>query len=191
MTPADWRNPDIFEQGDNEPVICVSWKDASAYAKWLADTSGQPYRLPSEAEWEYAARGGLTGANYWTTPEGACEYANIADQTAKRRHAKWSITDCNDGFYGLAPVGSLKPNAFGLYDMLGNAKQWVAGCATESIDDIPADGSPAESGGSCSRPTRGTAWDSTPQLVRFAFREGAPKTGYAASNIGFRVALGQ
>ncbi len=186
---ANWTDPEVLDQGEKEPVVCVSWKDATAYAEWLAKTSGKPYRLPSESEWEYAARGGVTDAHYWSDADGACAYANIADKAARREHSNWKITDCDDGFAGTAPVGSLKPNAFGLYDMLGNVKQWVAGCAVDSIADIPADGSPV--GGSCNyRPVRGSAWDSLPNIVRLAYREKNPAS-YASSNYGFRIALGQ
>ncbi|MDQ7248968.1 SUMF1/EgtB/PvdO family nonheme iron enzyme [Dongia sedimenti] len=189
MRGANWTDPEAFDQGENEPVVCINWKDANAYAEWLAVTSGKPYRLPSEAEWEYAARAGVTKAHYWSDESDTCAYANVADKAAKKKHANWSISDCNDGFAGTSPVGSLKPNAFGLYDMLGNVKQWVAGCGVESIEEIPADGSPT--GGSCSyRPVRGSAWDSLPNIVRFAYWERGPAS-YASSNYGFRVALGQ
>jgi formylglycine-generating enzyme required for sulfatase activity len=189
MRSASWSDPEVLDQRESEPVICVSWTDANAYAEWLAKTSGKPYRLPSEAEWEYAARAGETGAHTWSDPSGACAYANIADKAAKRQHSNWLVIDCDDGFAGTSPVGSLKPNAFGVYDMLGNVKQWLAGCAGNTTADIPADGSPI--GGSCSyHPVHGGAWDAPPQRVRFAYWEKA-KADYASANYGFRVALGQ
>jgi formylglycine-generating enzyme required for sulfatase activity len=186
---GSWDDPHI-NQTDNDPVVCVSWDDAKAYADWLAKTSGKPYRLPTEAEWEYAARAGETGAHYWTDSEEACGYANIADAAAKRKFSGWKVVSCDDGFTFTSPVGSLKPNAFGLYDMLGNVKQWVDGCGANFISGIPADGSP-ESGGACNyRSVRGSAWNATPNIVRLAFREKA-KSRYSAYNYGFRVALGQ
>jgi len=189
MRDASWIDPEVLNQGDNEPVVCVTWKDANAYVEWLAKTSGKPYRLPSESEWEYAARAGVTTSHYWSEDGDACKFANTGDQAAKRKHSNWKIMDCDDGYAGTAPVGSLKPNAFGLYDMLGNAKQWTAGCATDSIDEIPADGSPV--GGSCNyRPVRGSAWNSLPNVVRLAYRE-KNSASYASANYGFRVALGQ
>ena len=189
MRAANWTDPELLDQGENEPVVCVSWKDASAYVEWLAKTSGKPYRLPSESEWEYAARAGVTGSHYWSEEGDACKFADIADQAAKRKHSNWTVMDCDDGYAGTAPVGSLKPNAFGLYDMLGNAKNWIGGCSTDSIDEIPADGSPV--GGSCNyRPVRGSGWNAPPDIVRLARREKNPAS-YAASNYGFRVALGQ
>ncbi|HVM83131.1 MAG TPA: SUMF1/EgtB/PvdO family nonheme iron enzyme [Candidatus Binatia bacterium] len=189
LSNGSWDNPG-FNQGSKEPVVCVNWNDAEAYAQWLAKATGKPYRLPSEAEWEYAARAGETGAHYWGSGiGGACAYANVADRTAQQEHANWTVADCDDHFALTSPVGALKPNTFGLYDMLGNVKQWGDGCATDSIDDIPADGSPAS--GTCGdRPVRGSAWNSPPDLVRLARRERAKDT-YAAFNYGFRVALGQ
>jgi formylglycine-generating enzyme required for sulfatase activity len=189
MIAGNWTDPEVLDQGESEPVVCVNWKDASAYVDWLAKTSGKPYRLPSEAEWEYAARAGETGAHYWSDANDACAYANIADKAAKRAHSNWKITDCDDGFAGTSPVGSLKPNTFGLYDMLGNVKQWVAGCAGNTTADIPADGSPI--GGSCNyHPVHGSSWDALPDRVRFAYWEKNPAS-YASSNYGFRVALGE
>jgi len=188
MRGANWRDPEAVDQGDNEPVVCVNWKDATAYAEWLAKTSGKPYRLPSEAEWEYAARAGEADA-FYSDASDACDYANIADKAAKKKNSNWTISDCDDGFPGTSPVGTLKANAFGLYDMLGNVKQWVAGCPADSVDDIPSDGSAV--GGSCSyRPIRGSAWDSLPNIVTLGYWEKGPAT-YASSNYGFRVALGQ
>jgi formylglycine-generating enzyme required for sulfatase activity len=188
MKAGNWTDPEI-DQSEKDPVVCVSWTDANAYADWLAKTSGKPYRLPSEAEWEYAARAGETGAHYWSEANGACAYANIADKAAKRKNSNWTISDCDDGFAGTSPVGSLKPNAFGLYDMLGNVKQWLAGCAGDTTADIPADGSPI--GGSCNyHPVHGSAWDSLPERVRFAYWEKNPAS-YASANYGFRMALGE
>jgi formylglycine-generating enzyme required for sulfatase activity len=188
MRGANWRDPEALDQRENEPVVCVNWNDANAYADWLAKTSGKPYRLPSEAEWEYAARAGETDARYSNASD-VCTYANVADKAAKKKNPNWTISDCNDGFPGTSPVGALKPNAFGLTDMLGNVKQWVGGCPADSLDDMPKDGSPV--GGSCSyRPVRGSAWDSLPNIVTLGYWEKGPAT-YASSNYGFRVALGQ
>jgi formylglycine-generating enzyme required for sulfatase activity len=183
-----WDDPHI-NQTEKDPVVCVSWDDAKAYAAWLAKASGKPYRLPTESEWEYAARAGETGAHSWTDADDACRYANIADAAAKRKFKGWKVVSCDDGFTFTSPVGSLKPNAFGLYDMLGNVKQWVDGCAANSIAGIPADGAPDS--GSCNyRPARGSAWNATPNIVRLAYREKGKST-YSAYNYGFRVALGQ
>ena len=112
---------------DSQPVVNVSWHDAREYAEWLSEKSGHVFRLPSDAEWEYAARGGTTGRNYWgDSALEACRYANGADQAAKRQWPEWTVHPCDDGHRVTSPVGSLKPNAFGLYDMMGNAWEWVS-----------------------------------------------------------------
>jgi formylglycine-generating enzyme required for sulfatase activity len=189
MTAANWTDPEI-SQSQSDPVVCVSWNDANAYVEWLAKTSGKTYRLPSESEWEYAARAGVTGAHPWSNESDACKFANIADQAVKRKFTNWTVVGCDDRYAFTSPVGSLKPNTFGLYDMLGNVKNWVGGCAVDSLDDIPADGEQVR--GTCDnyRPVRGSAWNSLPKIVRLAYREKNPPT-YAASNYGFRVAMGQ
>jgi len=114
-----WRKPG-FTQTDNHPVVCVGWKDATAYAKWLAGKSGKPYRLLSEAEWEYAARAGSTTSQFWgDDKKAACKFANV----------KWC------GAKGTTRVGQFKPNAFGLHDMLGNAWEWVEDCWNASCSE--------------------------------------------------------
>ncbi len=179
-----------YVQTARDPVVCVSWDDANAYVQWLAKITGKPYRLPSEAEWEYAARAGLTGAFMWDDGDekGMCRYANVADLSARDDHPGWNTARCNDGHPYTAPVDALKPNAFGVHGMLGNVKQWVADCPA-SLSAIPGDGSPT--GGDCSEHMlRGSAWNSPPSIVRFAYREHVASS-YAANNLGFRVALGQ
>jgi len=122
---ANWRSP-RFSQSDKHPVTCVSWNDGVAYAEWLSQQTGQQYRLPTEAEWEYAARAGTETARYWgNDPDKACGYANVADKTAKQEYSNWSIHNCTDGYAQTAPVGQFKPNKFGLYDMLGNLWEWT------------------------------------------------------------------
>lgn len=110
---------------DNLPVVNVSWEDAVAYAEWLSQKSGQHYRLPTEAEWEYAARSGSKDNRFWgNSADEACKYANVADRTAKEHWAKWTTFQCSDGYGSAAPAGSFQPNGLGLYDMLGNAWEW-------------------------------------------------------------------
>ena len=126
---ASWREPG-FDQRENEPVTCVSWEDAQAYVRWLSAETGEDYRLPSEAEWEYAARAGTTTRFYWgTSASEHCAHGNGADRSAERaftrQEYRWSFSDCSDGAVRTALVGSYSPNAFGLYDMAGNV--WGVG----------------------------------------------------------------
>ncbi len=102
---GSWDDPSI-NQTDKDPVVCVSWDDAKAYADWLAKTSGKPYRLPSESEWEYAARAGETKAYYWSDSDDACSYANIADAAAKRKFKGWKVVSCDDKFTFTSPVAA-------------------------------------------------------------------------------------
>jgi formylglycine-generating enzyme required for sulfatase activity len=123
---ASWRDP-RFSQSDQHPVTCVSWNDGVAYAKWLSQQTGKTYRLPTEAEWEYAARAGTETARYWgNDPDKACGYANVHDNTSKKVNGfEWTPHNCTDGYAQTAPVGNFKPNKFGLYDMLGNLWEWT------------------------------------------------------------------
>ena len=114
---ASWRSPG-FQQTADHPAVCVSWRAASAYVRWLSLEAGRQYRLPSESEWEYAARGGTTSSRHWG--EGAssqCGYANGADASSKRLFLP--VAPCNDGRAFTAPVGTFSANRFGLFDMLG------------------------------------------------------------------------
>ncbi len=117
-----WRNAG-FEQTDEHPVINVTWNDAVAFCKWLSKKEGKTYRLPTEAEWEYACRGG-TITRYYSgdDPETLAKVGNVADAAVKAKFPDWKFTSkANDGYVFTAPVGKFKPNAFGLYDMHGNA----------------------------------------------------------------------
>jgi len=184
---ANWEKPD-FPINDNHPVVCVSWFDAKAYAAWLARETGKAYRLPSEAEWEYAARAGTAGRYSWAGEEGeACQHANIADSTTRGRlPATWERFGCDDQHAFTAPVGRYKPNAFGLYDMLGNAWEWVEDCVNRSYDGAPGDGAAWRTGECDERIMRGAAWISQMRDVRLANRgHNIAKVGFYAT--GFRV----
>jgi formylglycine-generating enzyme required for sulfatase activity len=186
---ADWKDPG-FEQTEQDPVVCVSWNDAMAYVEWLSQATGKHYRLPSEAEWEYAARAGTTTSRIWgDDPDEACAYANAADRQVKKEYGWKDVVDCDDGYVYTSPVGKFKPNKFGLYDMMGNARQVVAGCLTDSIADLPKDGSADED---CSQhPLRGSSWESLAgQVMRAACREWIGSE-YAHLAYGFRVAMSQ
>jgi len=186
-----WRSPG-YAQGDQHPVVCVSWNDAQAYVRWLGHLSGQVYRLASEAEWEYAARAGSTSSRPWgDDPAIACVYANVADETTGVSGFSWSDRHaCQDGHFFAAPVGSYRPNAFGLQDMLGNVWEWVQDCydpAAYSRTDTALDGRADETPGCAARGLRGGAWISGPGRTRPAYRGGyGPET--RTNVLGFRVA---
>lgn len=120
-----WRSPG-FEQTDDHPVINLHWKDARNFCLWLRKKEWRQYRLPTEAEWEYACRAGTT-TRYWggNDPEKLAEIANLADATAKAKFPDWPSTiRASDGYAFTAPVGKFRPNPFGLFDMHGNAAEW-------------------------------------------------------------------
>jgi formylglycine-generating enzyme required for sulfatase activity len=167
--------PDCWEQGtpsEQHPVMCVTWQDASDYAQWLAIKTGKPYRLLSEAEWEYAARAGTTTSRYWG------DSANFACKFAR-------VSRC--GTYGTAPVGQYKPNAAGLYDMMGNVWEWVEDCWDDSYTGAPIDGSARASGQCKQRVLRGGSFYNKPQNMRSASRNWND-TGYSYDDIGIRIA---
>ena len=189
---ASWREPRYPDvaQGDSLPVVCVSFDDAVAYTEWLAARTGEPYRLPTEAEWEYAARARTTTARHWEVDRSAspCDFANGADQDARSRIKGRSNVDCADGHVVSAPVGSYRPNAFGLYDMLGNVWEWTADCWHESYDGAPSDGDVWQAAGDCSRRVvRGGSWFYGPMGLRSAKRS-QDDTARTYNSVGFRVA---
>jgi len=187
---TDWRTPG-YPQDDNHPVTCVSWQDAQRYVEWLSATTGKRYRLLSEAEWEYAARSGTRTARHWgDRADIVCGHANGADRSTRSRVAdavNWSGADCDDGHPYTAPVGQFEPNAFGLYDMLGNVGEWTEDCWRDDYRDAPSD-SRARTEGDCSmRAVRGGSWDDSPVALRAAYRVGSPVVVRLYSR-GFRVA---
>jgi|HubBroStandDraft_1064217.scaffolds.fasta_scaffold00245_15 sulfatase modifying factor 1 len=184
---ANWQSPG-FEQTDRHPVVCVSHDDAEAYIRWYSQKMGRAYRLPSEAEWEYAARAGTTTARYWGDSSTAqCDYANGADLTAKDKFPGWTVAECRDGWVYTAPVGSFRPNAWGLYDMLGNVWEWTADCWNESYAGAPSDGSAWTTGNCGGRVVRGGAWSGIPWLLRSALRSWVA-SGNRYVDSGFRLA---
>lgn len=183
---ASWRAPG-FPQTPLDPVVCISWHDATAYAAWLSSRTGKTYRLPSEAEWEFAARGGTTGENFWGEDSTlACVFANVNDLTAKNKVAK-AAENCTDGFMHTSPVGHFQPNPFGLYDILGNAWVWLADCWQDDYTAAPRDGSAHVSNNCQNRVLRGSSWTDTPGPVRIGARENRPPEG-RYSIAGFRLA---
>ena len=184
----NWSNPG-FQQTDRDPVLCVSWKDATAYVRWLSRETGEEYRLLSEAEWEYVARAGTDTARYWGATEDQCRYGNGADRTLnkKDREQQWTIAHCDDGYYRTSPVGSYEANSYGLYDVLGNVWEWTQDCLSESYAGVPTDGSAWERGECDNRVFRGGSWSNRPSYLRSANR-GWALTGHRNYTVGFRVA---
>jgi formylglycine-generating enzyme required for sulfatase activity len=185
-----WNDPG-FHQTGSDPVTCVSWNDAQAYLNWLSRKTGRLYRLPSESEWEYAARANTETARYWGNDTArACGYANLHDQTGNRvNHFKWTHYDCDDGYAQTAPVGRFQANAFGLHDILGNIVELIEDCLHENYEGAPTDGSAWVGGTDCARRmVRGGFWILNPWFSRSAFR-GSDKIDFRRSSLGFRAAL--
>ena len=181
----DWQQDADLPAPVDHPATSLTVDDANAYLDWLSRETGYHYRLPSESEWEYFARAGSRDDYYHGMDLAAlCDFANIADQSTKKRYAQWQVADCTDGFAKLAPVGSLKPNAFGLYDISGNVSEWVADCWTRNYEGAPADESPVAGEKSCHRVFRGGSWDSQTETVRVAYRQSSDR---ANDDRGFRV----
>jgi formylglycine-generating enzyme required for sulfatase activity len=183
-----WRNVG-FEQGDNHPVVCVSWNDAVAYTNWLSQQTGKKYRLPTEAEWEYATRAGTTTARYWgESADAGCPYANAADLTLKGKYPNlsWDAVNCKDGYVFTAPVGSLQENGFGLHDMLGNVWEWTCSKYGRTYDGQEQRCVSGDSDGA--RPVyRGGGWSTLPRFMRAASRDWPAPAG-RINDLGFRLA---
>ena len=184
-----WRNPG-FEQGGRFPVVCVNWRDAETYAAWLSRRTGEEYRLPSESEWEYAARAGTVTARYWGEDEsGQCRHANGGDASTKERYPDWpwTVASCRDGHVHPAPVGSFAANGWGLHDVLGNVWEWTADCWNDGYEGAPSDGTAWMEGDCAKRVLRGGSWDFIPSSLRAASRIRSP-AGTREDVNGFRVA---
>ena len=165
---------------DDRPVVGVTWSDAQAYVAWLSKEIGEGYRLPSEAEWEYAARAGAETRYSW------------GDKMGRKRA---NYNNPSVGFRYTAPVGSFPPNPFGLYDMHGNVWEWVADCWNQSYEGAPEDGSAWLSGNCDRRVLRGGSWANLSSDLRAASRMAREpslhQAGWSSAmkdNIGFRVA---
>lgn len=177
--------------GDDHPASCVSFTDAQAYVQWLSEKTGARYRLPSEAEWEYAARAGSRTLRPWgDAAEDGCGFANTYDLVAAARYRLgWEEARCRDGQADLAPGGQYGANAFGLHDMIGNVSEWVQDCATASYVGRPRDARAWEWLGGCDeRIRRGGSWLTPAGATRSGARAAAA-TGERAADAGFRVAL--
>ncbi len=188
---VNWRHDYLGRRASPDlPVIHVSWRDARAYADWLARSTGRAYRLPSEAEFEYALRAGSQSRYWWgeETPEQALENLT-GDGDLSPTGARWNTAfrRYRDGFWGPAPVGSFPANPFGLHDMGGNVMEWVEDCWHDSFVRAPADGSAWVNPGCELRVIRGGSWSSTPDMSRSAFRLSGREDS-TDIRVGFRVA---
>lgn len=154
---GDWRTPG-FDQTDDHPVACINFHDAEAYAEWLSGKTGQRYRLPSEAEWEHAMRGGTSTAYYWG-PVWEPGRANVDGQPGQ------------PGGRATTPGGTFPPNPFGLYDMAGNVWVWLADCYNASYNGAPTDGSAWKEGNCAMRVRRSGSWFNIEKAIEGDYRQ--------------------
>jgi formylglycine-generating enzyme len=186
-----WRNAG-FEQTDEHPVVNISWNDAVAFCKWLSKKEGKTYRLPTEAEWEYACRAGTTTRySSGDDPETLAKVGNVADATLKTKFPdRTGMIKAQDGYVFTSPVGKFKPNAFGLYDMHGNAFQWCSDWyGAEYYASSPAN-DPAGPDSGIHRVNRGGSWFNGPSFARSACHvRNSPVD--RNNSLGFRVARTQ
>jgi formylglycine-generating enzyme required for sulfatase activity len=176
------RRPDDFGWGRvDKPVLDVSWREAQDYTRWLSRRTGGAYRLLTEAEWEYAARGGTRTPYPW-------------GHRASHEHANYGKAECchgralgKDRWIETSPVGSFAPNPFGLHDMHGNVYEWTEDCFVPSYEGAPTDGSAVRTAACDKHPIRGAAYYSDPGRIRSAYRAWQT-TDNRGDVIGFRVA---
>jgi formylglycine-generating enzyme required for sulfatase activity len=181
-----WRNPG-FPQTDEHPVVNVSWNDAVAFCEWLSRKEGKTYRLPTEGQWEYACRAG-TMMRYYSgdDSETLAQVGNVADATAKAKFPSWKTIEAKDGYVFTAPVGQFRPNAFGLYDMHGNAWQWCQDWYRGDYYAVSPTDDPKGPDSGSNRVLRGGGWFSIARLCRAAGRIHY-EPGHRDDNLGFRV----
>ncbi|MAI90659.1 formylglycine-generating enzyme family protein [Ponticaulis sp.] len=174
------------------PMSGLSWHEAHSYTDWLSRSTGETYRLLSEAEWEYVARAGTTGR--FSNDKGEAELCDIANGSDITRLSEFNTQgnpDCDDGFFGAAPVGSFAPNPFGLYDVHGNVTEWIQDCYVDNLRNIPTDGSarPVEQ---CAFdniiPTKGGSFAIAAEWLRSASRLQRRGANQRNALTGFRVA---
>jgi formylglycine-generating enzyme required for sulfatase activity len=185
-----WEHANIPANAtDRHPATCIDWHDAQRYTEWLSARTGRRYRLPSEVEWEYAAKAGSRSLRPWgDAADRGCAFANTYDRTSAERYPlAWPMARCRDGFADIAPVGSLRANSFGLYDMIGNVWEWAEDCATLTYVGRPTDQRAWLWDGGCKRRIqRGGGWITGPDRSRPAFH-GDGDDEDRADFVGFRV----
>jgi len=187
LQDGSWRNPG-FEQRDDHPVVMVSWNDAMRFCRWLSNKSGKSIGLPTEAQYEYASRAGTQTAYFWGDNQNrASVFANCADPAPNDRFpdSKPAVA-WRDGFAFTSPVASFKPNAWGLYDMIGNAWEWCADWYHDYPDGPATDPTGLPQGNY--RVVRGGSWFNDPKYCRAAFRVGNIPSD-SDNYIGFRVCI--
>ncbi len=193
--PGNWQT-NTLPSSAYHPVTCIGWRGIQAYIAWLARETGKPYRLPTEAEWEYADRGGATTRYFFGNDASvACRYANIADRSAeaavRRDYGLESaghvgVAPCDDQAEYASMVGMYAPNGYGLYDTSGNVMEYVADCAHKDYTGAPADGAAWVEAGCTSHGVRGGSWHW--QVFGNAAR-GSNDDDFIGSLEGFRLAL--
>ncbi len=193
LTQGQWQavmgnNPSRYK-GNTSPVDQVSWNDAIAFiAKLNSRNDGFTYRLPTEAEWEYAARAGTTSTYYWGNDQSqACRYANVGDQSAKEKYPNVELIACRDGYADSSPVGSFQPNSFELYDMIGNVGEWCQDWYDANYYGTSPGSDPQGPASGQTRVLRGGTFGQATWMLGSATRfQSSPEL--VASNFGFRVA---
>ena len=173
----------------SHPIAMVSWDEAQQYVAWLTRRSGRAYRLPSEAEWEYAARAGSDNQYTWgNTETSICLHANVLDISGHQANPGWTWwIGCDDGYPRAAPVGSFPPNDWGVYDMIGNVWEWVADCWHGNYDGAPGNGAPWVEDACPKHVNRGGGWGNHPRTTRISTRDGDIHSAHS-DGLGFRVA---
>lgn len=169
-TPGNWQT-NALNTSEYQPVVCINWQAANAYANWLAKETGKPYRLPTEAEWEYAARAGTTTRYYFGDDldnTQVCQYENVGDLSGENilqrnnntSYYNWSgdVANCADHAGYASIVGMYKPNPFGLHDMLSNVLEMLQDCYLPDYKNAPNDGSARTKEDCDRRATRGGSW---------------------------------
>lgn len=193
-----WQDPGLEKPLlDDEPVVCVSWRDAKAYTAWLTRKTGKPYRLPTEAEWEYAAQGGTASNQPWgDEAEALCSHGNVLDRSAVRNSKLIAgsgtrpemAAPCDDGFPLVSPVAQFEANAFGLFDMVGNVWEWVEDCSVIPYPASVVSGEPVQVERDCERrAVRGGSWRTRASRQSVAWR-GRDPASRSYHIFGFRVA---
>ncbi len=196
VTSGSWDNNSI-SNNEFEPVVCIGWNAAKAYIAWLKQETGKPYRLPSEAEWEYAHRAGSTSTYAFgerADMDKVCHSSNVADKYAEEVAAKLFKAGyggrpepCNDKSGLVSIVGLYQPNAFGLYDTLGNVEEWMQDCYVDDYVNAPVNAQPVELANCKQRVLRGGSWHYLTYSA--SQRAGREQQDFVGVLEGFRLAL--